>query len=332
MITRPSDRRERAGAAAEEQMTFYLHREFNGQPDVQVLHGLRLEDREQPEQDGSPGVCQIDHLVVHRWGMFIVESKSVTEEVQIRPDGTGGDEWIRVYRGRERGMPSPIQQARRQSNILRGLLEGHGEKLLGRMPVGLRTAAKVINGSDQKTFRHTPIQLIVAVSDTGNIRRIDGWTEPRKRFRLFVCKADQVPNKIRREFRRHRQGSHMLRPTDDYGLWTMETHEVERVARFLEERHVDRGKGRHARSVPGMKANDAACKHCGAEDLHVAGFYYGYYWRCGVCDGTTNMPTVCSSCGAKGRRGKVVRIRKEGRKYFRDCESCEASEIAWIEK
>ena len=312
-------------------MAHYLHREFNCDPEVYVLRGLRLEDREQPEQDGSPGVCQIDHLVVHRWGMFIVESKSVTEEVQIRPDGTGGDEWSRVYRGGEKGMPSPIQQASRQSKVLRGMLQRHGEKLLGRMPVGWRTAAKAITGSDQRTFRHTPIQLIVAISDTGNIRRIDGWTEPRERFRLFVCKADQVPNKIREELRRHRQGSHMLRPMDDYGLWSMETHEVEEVALFFSERHVDRGKGRHTRSVAGTQTNGAACRHCGATDLH-AGFHYPDYWRCGVCGEATNMPTVCSSCGAEGRRGEGVRIRREGKEYFRDCESCRASEIVWIEK
>ena len=65
--------------------------------------------------------------------------------------------------------------------------------------------------------------------------------------------------------------------------------------------------------------------------LH-AGFHYGYYWRCGVCDGTTNMPTVCSSCGTKGRRGKGVRIRKKGTYYFRDCETCGISETIWIEE
>ena len=92
-----ADPRQRAGAAAESQMAFYPHRAFDRNPETRVLHGLRLEDSGQPEQDGSPGVCQIDHLVVHRWGMFIVESKSVTEEVRVRPDSSGGDEWSRTY-------------------------------------------------------------------------------------------------------------------------------------------------------------------------------------------------------------------------------------------
>ncbi|MYE83636.1 MAG: NERD domain-containing protein [Gammaproteobacteria bacterium] len=105
------DARARAGAAAERQMAHYLQRAFAQKADIQVLHNVRLEDRKQPEHDGSPGVCQIDHLILHRWGLFIIESKSVIEEIRVRSDGSGGDEWTRTYAGREVGMASPIQQA-----------------------------------------------------------------------------------------------------------------------------------------------------------------------------------------------------------------------------
>lgn len=327
-----------AGAAAEKQMAHYLHRNFANDPDVLVLHGLRLEDREQPEQDGSPGVCQIDHLIVHRYGMFIVESKSVTEEVRIRPDGSGGDEWSRIYSGREKGMPSPIRQAERQSEFLRTVLRRNRDKLLGRMPLGTRTLAKVLNGTDQRGFGFTPIQLVIAISDQGRIQRDDGWKEPRKPFRVFVAKADEVPKKIKMELERHRKGSNMLRiqlPTSDYGLWTMQESEATQVAGFLAEQHVDCSRAAPSdpsrNMVLGAPAAEAACKHCGATDLH-ASFHYGYFWRCGACDGTTNMPTVCSSCGAKGQRGKGVRIRKKGKDYFRDCETCGTSEIIWSKK
>ncbi len=327
-------------------MAHYLHRHFANDREVHVLHGLRLEDREQREQNGSPGVCQIDHLIVHRWGMFIVESKSITEEVRIRPDGSGGDEWSRVYRGREKGMPSPIRQAERQSEFLRTILRRNREELLGRMPFGLRTLAKVLNGTDLRGFGAVPIQLIIAISDQGRIQRLDGWKEPRKPFRVFVSKADGVPGKINAELERHRKGASMLRVQlpNEYGLWSMQESEAERVAEFLAERHVDRSRTTPARSIravpdapsnardiaAGAHATRAACKHCGATDLH-AGFNYGYYWRCGECGGTMNMPTVCSSCGTKGRRGKGVRVRKDGKYYFRDCETCGHSETIWIE-
>ena len=315
------DPRQAAGAKAERQMAHYLHRAFSQDQDLHVYNGLRLEDREQPEHDGAPGVCQIDHLVVHRWGMFIIESKSVTEEVVVRPDGSDGDEWSRMYRGKETGIASPIQQAKRQSAFLRTLLQRHRKELLGRVPVGLPNIEKLkrrLSG-----FLSAPIQLIIAVSDDGRIRRCDDWKEPQEPFRVFVAKADLVPDKIAQELELH--GS---KQQSDYGKWIMKPQEAERVYKFLAERHVN---GLGAQLMPQKQPAEAdsrsqaptsresgrstgrektTCKHCGKGDLTAMAGRYGYYWRCDVCGKNTPMPTVCSACGTKGR-DKGVRVRKE---------------------
>lgn len=343
------DRRQQAGAAAERQMAFYLNRGFSDDDGVFVLHGLRLEDREQPEQNGSPGVCQIDHLVVHRWGLFIVESKSVTEEVVIRSDGTGGDEWTRRYRGKESGMPSPLQQAQRQSDFLRTFLQRHREVLLGKMPLGMRTITKVVKGTDQRDFANAPIQLVVAVSDTGKIKRIGGWKEPTEPFRAFVAKADLVVDKITLEIKAHREGASLARTRSDgeYGWWVMEGTEPEKVAELLGGVHVAQSgplTTRRKRSAPRQahktsrnkpagaeRSQNAACKHCGSKDLSAQWGQYGYYWKCGACDKNTGMPAVCPTCGAKKGRDNGVRVRKEKKTYFRDCETCGTSELIWTE-
>ncbi len=244
--THAADPRQRAGDSAEKQMAHYLHRALGDDPEVQVLHGLRIVDPQQPDHDGSAGVCQIDHLIVHRWGMFIVESKSVTEEVHVRPDGTGGDEWTRVYRDKETGMASPIQQAARQRDFLRNYLQRHRTELVGRHSFGFRTIARVAHGTDQRGFMQAPIQLVIAIYDGGTIRRHDGWKEPRKPFRVFVAKADAVTEKIERELGRHREGANLLRKRSagEYGLWYMEPGEPETVAEFHAERHSDRASKR----------------------------------------------------------------------------------------
>ena len=87
-------------------------------------------------------------------------------------------------------MASPIRQARRQAEFLRAFLQRHRERLLGREQVGLRTLARVVRGTDQRGFANVPIQLMIAVSDNGRIRRLNGWKEPEKPFRVFVSKAD----------------------------------------------------------------------------------------------------------------------------------------------
>ena len=73
------DKFSKAGYEAEKQMAFYLHRAFADEKHIAVLNGIRL----QKDND----VCQIDHLIVHEYGMVIVESKSVTSKVKINEDG-----------------------------------------------------------------------------------------------------------------------------------------------------------------------------------------------------------------------------------------------------
>lgn len=68
-----------AGRAAEEQMAHYLRRAFAGDPDILVINGLRLET----EDDAA----QIDHLIIHPYGLIIIESKSVTTRLRVSAQG-----------------------------------------------------------------------------------------------------------------------------------------------------------------------------------------------------------------------------------------------------
>jgi hypothetical protein len=335
--TRPStDSRIRAGQGAEHQMAFYLHRAFASTPNLFILNDLRLEDPNQPDPSG-PGVCQIDHLAVHQRGLFIIESKSVTDQVSVRADGSGGDEWSRRYRGREQGFQSPIQQAQRQAEFLRAFLQANRESLLGKMPTGLRMVSKLIHGTDQRGFLAMPAQIIVAVSDSGNIRRVNRWKEPTEPFRTFVTKADLVPEKIKSELARHASSASLLGEAEgDYGQWSMKVEEAETVARFLASRHSPKSTpARDDRpvpaSVPTSSGTRPACKACNGARLSARHGRYGYYWTCIDCSSNTSMPTLCSVCGAGGERDGTVRISKSGPAYFRCCKACGIDERIWTE-
>jgi hypothetical protein len=359
-VPTPADPRLAAGVAAERQMAFYLNRAMATDPDLLVLNDLRLIDDLQPEPDGSPGVCQIDHLVLHRWGAFIIESKSVSEEVIVSSDGTGGDVWTRRFRGRQEGMPSPIQQARRQAEFLREMLQRSRAAILGKLPTGTRTIAKLLLGSDQRGFRNMPIQIIVAISDRGRFETRREWSPPTEPFRAFVTKADLVAEKVRTEFDYHRKQSGLVRQqTDKYGMWYTNPEEVPVVAAFLLQNHVPRASNPQLpsaapssppRSVASAVSTETAtpartdrktapvaapigpaCKACLSPDLVANWGKFGYYWKCNACGTNTAMPTACSACGTEGQRGQVVRIRKDGPKYFRDCESCGISERIWTQ-
>jgi len=342
----PQDRFERAGSEAESDVAYYLNREFGQDPEVLVLHDIRLVDPDRPEHDGRDGVCQIDALVMHRHGMFIVESKSVGESIRVSPDGSGGEQWERFFRGRPAGMESALGQAKRQAEFLRGLLQRHRAELRGRVTGPAALLTKLVHKTDQRGFASAPIQLIVAVSKKGRIELKGGWRPPSSPYRAFLCKADQVPDRVREEIAAHRKGASLLGAKDagEYGLWSIDPSEMDAVAQFLTERHTPQARGAE-KSAPAQPkpappaerrpapANGAtgACKHCGSTQLEGRWGRYGYHWRCVACDKNTAMPTVCSACGTKGERGKGVKIRKEGPTYVRECEGCGIGEVVWRE-
>ena len=113
----PTDKFSMAGRRAEEKVAYYLKRDFADHKHIIVLNNIRLE-----KDDDS---CQMDHLIVHKYGMIIVESKSVSTEVRINEH----NEWTRFFDGRWQGMPSPLEQARRQGILLRNHLNEYKEHL-----------------------------------------------------------------------------------------------------------------------------------------------------------------------------------------------------------
>lgn len=344
MITKPAeyndlsnDPRRRAGIDAERQMAHYLHRAFATSSEYFVLNDLRIEDPTQPEANGKHGVCQIDHLVVHRFGMFIVESKSSKQGFSIRDDGFGGDEWTRKDKNGDQAIASPLQQAKRQGEFLRKVLNRHAETLLGKMEFGLRTLSKVLHGSDQRGFRHVPMQVIVAISDHSHIDRANMRKLSGTPCSDHICKADLVTARIAEEYQRHVQGHSLLKAEhSNYGTWSMKPEEAIRVAHFLAEQHAILHKQIVPSPQPTVTSTTTAphpvCKSCSSEKLVATSGKYGYYWKCAECQANTAMPTVCGACGALGRDQSKVRIRKDGQDYWRECAQCGMSEKLWLQK
>ena len=349
-----SDPRQAAGAAAERQMVHYLRREFSDNHPLRIIQNLRLLDPTTTEADGSPAAAQIDHLVIHRSGAFIIESKSVSTAVRIRDDGSGGDEWERLWDRRWQGMPSPIQQAERQGMILRTVLNANREQLLSRLTGARGIASKLLGKSDQKSFRMMPIQIIVAISDQGTINRDKKWQPPTEPFQTFVTKADLVVSKIRNEIARHDQASGLLSKEDgDYGIWRMDLGEVIAVRDFLvganHPLHSSRtavlsaAPPRAAPKVelkppppptqmvhqPGKTAPTATCHACSSTRLTALYGQYGYFWKCAECNKTTTMGRTCSLCSANSDRGRTVRVSKDGPVYTASCKACGKSAVVW---
>lgn len=283
----------RAGYEAERQMAHYLKRAFGEDPNKFVLNNLRV------EREGE--VAQIDHLIVMRFGLLVVESKSVAGQISVNEQG----EWTRWWNRQGRGMPSPVLQGRRQLELLCALLDDHTAELLERGLFGLR----------QRTFGAMRRDVLVAISDGGRITRKTEVPE--------VVKADQVPERVQETVDELR---------GRLTAFAFSDAEMTRICAFLRNRHVpardahstaasapDTPQSTQSRGLTGVTspphrppevastspaaAQTPTCRQCHSDQLSVQ---YGknYYFKCAACGGNTPARPVCPTCQQPARLSK----------------------------
>lgn len=283
------DKYDKAGRNAEVQMAHYLLRFFGKSTTFDVLNGIRV------EHDGE--VAQMDHIVIHPFGIIIIESKSVAGSVQIKDDG----QWMRwsPKYNKPFGMRSPITQAQMQCALLKDLLQA--------------------NVKQQEAFSRLSFDVIVAISDGGTIQ----W--PTSGALPAVCKADQVPAKVEGLL-----AALTSKPGNNVPLLTNPENR-KKIAEFLlrihkpvaipePEEKVQEPVVKEPTTQAAQPALPAkACKYCSSEDLELTYGKYGYYFHCKSCQKNTNLHFDCPDCGEEGK------IRKSGKEFFAECRSCTAS-------
>lgn len=97
------------GDRAEEEVSETLHREF---PGGTVLDNVYLKSRR--------GTTQLDHILLCKWGVFVIETKSHNGRIQIEKK-----EWIQFYRDKIVRFHSPIMQNESHVRALERVLQKH---------------------------------------------------------------------------------------------------------------------------------------------------------------------------------------------------------------
>lgn len=322
---RRGDKFEEAGDKAERQMAFYLRQAFERDDAVLVLNSIRLK-----RDDGVAG--QVDHLIVHRWGFVVIESKSVHDAIEVNEHG----EFSRWHGGRPHGMPSPIEQAKRQIEFFKEYLNNYAEEILGKL-LGM-----------QKRFGGRTWDHLVAISDAGRIHMKPASVERPP----TLCKAEQIVGRILKLFEQYAP----LLQRDTYPKFSQD--ELGKIAAFLLEHDRPLGslkreaavvdevippvvaptEGRKALPTGVISLMDASaagivkpttkeidpeavgpsCVKCGGASVSVE-FGYTYYLRCGDCGENSPIKSSCPTCGSKEK------ISKRGREYTAACNACGAA-------
>ena len=312
-----ASKNEAKGEAAEKQMAFYLNRQFGDSKDVFVFNDLRV------ERNGE--VAQMDHLIVHQFGFIIVESKSVTGSITVNDH--------LEFERKTTGIPSPIEQAKRQGELLRSLLSDHKKELLGK-----------VFGLMQAGFNNCPINILVAISDTGKIRRVG-----RKIKIPELMKADQVSVAAQELIAAHKKGGSIQfgeillesmdimegkktkkkpQPKEDLGDFKFKKDELAKVVEFLKTAHKPAPRAEVAipkEPAVQKKLPTYICTHCHETNLSIDwNKAQSYHFNCHSCNGSTPIKNRCSECN------EVTRTRKSKQEFFSTCKACDMEELFFV--
>lgn len=306
------DKYQKAGLSAEKQMAFYLKRAFGTEENILVINSLRLEK--------SGDAAQIDHLILHEFGMTIIESKSVSTKVAVNEYG----EWARYVDGVSQGMPSPVKQGQRQAEYLKRYLTPFTDVLL-----------KKVMGIQLK-FDKMPIDIIVAISDQGIIGRPKAKIEDLN----YIRKADQVVDKVKEIIARYRKESAVMSLSLSLGPYYLGETARKKTSQFLLKKHKPYASGnvqkiKVEKDVPRQATSNVAsqvatpsglkywakCGKCHGDRVAIAYGKFGYYIKCKDCEQNTAIREGCPSCKDK------LRVRKQRESFFLECDKCETSKL-----
>lgn len=168
-----------AGRIAQDRMAYQLRRFFAKSEEIDVLNYLRV--------GSGKVITHVDHLLLHPYGLLVIERDSLAGRVQIKDDG----QWIRWRNDEPSEMRSPITRAYLRALSLKALLDK--------------------NVKQKGFFDAIELDVLVAVPDTGTIQ----W--PTSGPLVEVCNADQVHERVTQrvaQCRRAASASGVLTPSE----------------------------------------------------------------------------------------------------------------------
>ncbi|HOI15727.1 MAG TPA: nuclease-related domain-containing protein [Geobacteraceae bacterium] len=301
-----------SGERNEQNSAYYLDFSYKDSKNWALIHDLRIEHRGR--------VAQIDHLIINRFlDVFVLESKNYYYGVKITEEG----EFL-VWDGKTyQAIESPYEQNQRHIEALRQAIV---DRNLGPSRIGLAIPIRFRN-----IILVAPTSRVVKPSssafDLSCVIKADAFVSfaDKSVDKKSIIEAPKIiGSDTLREFSEKLVRLH--RPaTIDYaakfglsGVADRQAYEAPLVV-AIQETHT-------STPVYGTDENRPVCRNCRSENLAIVYGKYGYYFKCGECNGNTPIRVSC------GKDGHNARIRKEGQKYFRECAECGSSTLYFVNR
>ena len=292
-----NDKLKGQGNKAEQQMAFYLKRFFSDNKDVFIFNNIYVKHNDE--------IAQIDHLILYKYGIFVIESKSCLGEFSYNKN----DEWTRKTGTYFSGFASPYEQANRQIDVLLKHFDTKKEEIFGK---AIGKLCFRFGGRDKKAF--------VAISDNAIITR----PGERTKYDNYILKADKICDAIKKEMKKH-SFLISLNPfssvEDAIPPFSKETlnNLINEIILVDQETRKFKNKNKN-KEKPVKIINNLElpiknyCEYCEKENCkEIIYGCYGYYFHCIHCNKNNNIKVICPDCNKKAK------LRKSKDNYYIKC-------------
>jgi len=288
------------GYRAEKDNAYYLDFRFKDNAHNILLHDIRI------EHEGK--VAQIDHIIVNRFGIEVLESKSFTGTLTINGDGSLDV----AYGNKIQTFPNPIEQNNRHIKILSDYIKAHIELPSNLKLFGIPTSSTVLINPKTTIANHTLPK---------GFERADSFSTKRNEaidkmgavavFKSIGCimKIDRAKEIAEFLVKHHRPKTYNY--TKKYPIKN-ELPTVQSIATTIEK--------------VTKKVDKKLCSKCQSEDIEIVYGKYGYYFKCLSCNGNTAIKLTCRDSKCKPK------IKKRKLNFYHICESCGKDELYFVNK
>jgi hypothetical protein len=305
-----------AGMRGENEAAHEMKVHYGDSKNWAIIHDLRVVHGDL--------VAQIDHLAINRWlDIWVCESKHFSEGVSINDHG----EFTAFFASKPYGVPSPIEQNEKHILILQRIFDAGTVELPKRLGFTIKPDLKslvLVSKGARISRPKTKIDGIECVIKNDQFfKHVDKAVEGNgilstaakiissETLESVAAQIAALHQPIRFDWHA-RFGLDKITPPPGPATAT-KAKPVQTAPITPQVREVS--------TTSPTKSDAAICRSCGSDRISVQYGKFGYYFKCSACDGNTTIKIGC------GHEGHKERIRKEGKKFFRECAECKTSTL-----
>lgn len=301
----------RAGIKGEQEVAYLIDFNLGKSKNSFVIHDLRFEFKGR--------VAQIDHLLIHRTlNVYVIETKHFNSGIKVNDNGEFM-QW-NSYKKTFEGIASPFAQNERHISVLQDIFDSLIE-MPTRLGVKLQPTfhSQVLVNSSSRIDRPKNFDTSNLIKAEMLITRLDKDLDEMSAVK-FLAKivSPETTESIARQlmlFNRPIQIDYAKK----FGLNLAAGNSSSKIETVIENTMVQ-----SEQEVPEAQLTSELshqCKKCNSKNIKIQYGKFGYYFKCEDCGGNSNIKI---SCGIDGHH---ERLRKDGSKFFRECDCCKTSSL-----